>query len=186
MVVAKGEVYVTGKTGACVTILISIVSGKEHRYHPGRGNGHDAWHLRRDRELPIPFNTTADLEAASYLLAKGAQVNIISEVLVKEPTPEQVFLLHDVIRSSTVQNINGVDVVTTEAPTGELRRRPGRFSFTNSRDMENLNAVFALFRMDDRIYVIRRVVFRKSTSAIFCLSWEAAGTRRRRPVRSRM
>ncbi len=51
--------------------------------------------------------------------------------------------------------MNGIDVVVTEGSTedyvGDLAVLVQKF-----RDMENLNAIFALFRMDDRIYIIGR------------------------------
>ncbi|HEX2966509.1 MAG TPA: CBS domain-containing protein, partial [Syntrophorhabdaceae bacterium] len=99
--------------------------------------------------------TTADFNAAAYLLSKGASVNIISDMLVRELTPEQVFLLNDIIQNAEVYNINGIDVVITEASTeeyvGDLAVIVHKF-----RDMENVNAVFALFRMEDRIHIIGR------------------------------
>ena len=79
----------------------------------------------------------------------------MSDILVKELSPEQIYVLHDLIEAATVTNINGIDVVITEGSTesyvGDLAVLVQKF-----RDMENLNAVFAVFRMDDRIYVIGR------------------------------
>jgi tRNA nucleotidyltransferase (CCA-adding enzyme) len=99
--------------------------------------------------------TVEDFAAASFLLSKGANVNIVSDMLVKEMTPEQVFLLNDLINNASVYNINGVDIVVTEVSTedyvGDLAVIVHKF-----RDMENINAIFALFRMEDRIYVIGR------------------------------
>ncbi len=64
-------------------------------------------------------------------------------------------MLHELMEAATVNNINGVDVVITEGSSesylGDLAVLVQKF-----RDMENLNAVFALFRMEDRIYIIGR------------------------------
>lgn len=151
----ESEAYVTGSTGACVTILISIIRKKGIDITPEEATVMMLGIYEETGSFQYPSTTMADLEAASYLLSKGAHVNIVSEVLVKELTPEQVFLLHDVIRAAAVQNINGVDVVITEAFTesyvGDLAVLVQKF-----RDMENLNAIFALFRMDERIYIIGR------------------------------
>lgn len=149
------ELYVTGSTGACVTMLISILREKNIDITPVEATVMILGIYEETGSFQYPSTTAADLDAASYLLSKGAYVNIVSEVLVKELTPEQVLLLHDVIRAATVQNINGVDVVTTEVYTesyvGDLAVLVQKF-----RDMENVNAVFALFRMDERIYIIGR------------------------------
>jgi tRNA nucleotidyltransferase (CCA-adding enzyme) len=102
-----------------------------------------------------PSTTKLDFEAAAYLRGKGARIDVVSDILVKELSPEQIYVLHDLIEAATVHNINGIDVVITEASSetylGDLAVLVQRF-----RDMENMNAVFALFRMDDRIYVIAR------------------------------
>ncbi|HBA53321.1 MAG TPA: polya polymerase, partial [Syntrophorhabdus aromaticivorans] len=102
-----------------------------------------------------PSTTPEDFDAASFLLSRGANVNLVSDMLVKELTPEQVFLLNDLISNATVYNINGIDIVVTEGSTeryvGDLAVVVHKF-----RDMENINAIFALFRMEDRVYVIAR------------------------------
>lgn len=151
----QAEVYVTAPTGACVTMLVSMIREKDIDLTPEEATVMMLGIYEETGSFQYPSTTKADLEAASYLLSKGAHVNIVSEVLVKELTPEHVFLLHDVIRAATVENVNGIDVVITEAYTesyvSDLAVLVQKF-----RDMENLNAVFALFRMDDRIYVIAR------------------------------
>ncbi len=42
-----------------------------------------------------PSTAQRDFEAASFLLSKGAQVDIVSDILVKEMSPEQVHMLHE-------------------------------------------------------------------------------------------
>jgi tRNA nucleotidyltransferase (CCA-adding enzyme) len=151
----KGEIHISGTAGACVTLLISILRERNIELTPEEATVMMLGIYEETGSFQYPSTTAADLEAASYLLSKGAHVNIVSEILVKELRPEQVLLLHDVIRAATVQNINGIDVALTEAYTesyvGDLAILVQKF-----RDMENLNAVFALFRMDDRIYIIGR------------------------------
>jgi tRNA nucleotidyltransferase (CCA-adding enzyme) len=151
----KGEVDVTGSTGACVSMLIGLLREKEVEISPEEATIMMLGIYEETGSFQYPSTTREDFEAAAYLLSKGANVNIISEILVKELSPEQVFLLRDLIEAATVYNVNGIDVVMTEGSSedyvGDLAVLVQKF-----RDMENLNAVFALFRMDDRIYVIGR------------------------------
>ena len=151
----KGEVYVAGSTGACVSMLIGLLREKEVEISPEEATIMMLGIYEETGSFQYPSTTREDFEAAAYLLSKGANVNIISEILVKELSPEQVFLLRDLIEAATVYNVNGIDVVMTEGSSedyvGDLAVLVQKF-----RDMENLNAVFALFRMDDRIYVIGR------------------------------
>jgi len=151
----KGEVSVFGSTGACVTTMIGILKERGIEIMPEEATIMMLGIYEETGSFHYPSTTVADLEAAAYLLSKGGNVNIVAEIMVKELSPDQVLLLHDLIESATVQNINGIDIVITESSTenyvGDLAVLVQKF-----RDMENVNAVFALFRMDDRVYIIAR------------------------------
>jgi tRNA nucleotidyltransferase (CCA-adding enzyme) len=151
----KGEVSVTGKSGACVSILVNLLKEKEIDVSPEEATIMMLGLYEETGSFQYPSTAAADFDAASYLRSKGANVDIVSDVLVKELSPEQVHVLHDLIEAAAVTNVNGIDVVVTEGSTenyvGDLAVLVQKF-----RDMENLNAVFSFFRMDDRIYIIGR------------------------------
>jgi tRNA nucleotidyltransferase (CCA-adding enzyme) len=151
----KADVQELSNTGACITMLISILKQRAIDVTPEEATIMMLGIYEETGSFHFPSTSQADFEAASYLLSKGANINIVSEVLVKELSPEQVFVLHDLIESADVYSINGVDIVITEGSSenyvGDLAVIVQKF-----RDMENLNVVFALFRMDDRIYIIGR------------------------------
>jgi tRNA nucleotidyltransferase (CCA-adding enzyme) len=150
-----GEVNVTGTTGACVTLLVNLIRERNIEITAEEATIILLGIYEETGSFQYPSTTQLDFEAAAYLRGKGAQVNFVSDILVKDLSPEQVYLLHDLIEAASVNNINGIDVVITEASSetyvGDLAALVQRF-----RDMENVNAVFALFRMEDRIYVIGR------------------------------
>jgi tRNA nucleotidyltransferase (CCA-adding enzyme) len=151
----KGSVYVTGSTGACVSMLIALLKERDIDLSAEEATIMMLGIYEETGSFQYPSTTREDFDAASFLLSKGANVNIVSEILVKELSPEQVYLLHDLIEAATVYNVNGIDVVITESSSedyvGDMAVLVQKF-----RDMENVNAVIALFRMDDRIYVIGR------------------------------
>ncbi|OPY68663.1 MAG: Multifunctional CCA protein [Syntrophorhabdaceae bacterium PtaU1.Bin034] len=151
----KGDVNVQGTSGACVSMLVAILKERGIDISPEEATIMMLGIYEETGSFQYPSTTQADFEAASFLLSKGAHVDVVSDILVKELSPEQVHVLHDLIEAATVNNINGIDVVITEGSTedyvGDLAILVQKF-----RDMENLNAVFALFRMDDRIYIIGR------------------------------
>lgn len=151
----KGDLEVIKGTGACVTILISLLRAKGVPISAEEATIMMLGIYEETGSFHFPSTTTEDFEAASYLLSKGANVNIVADMLVKEITPEQVFLLNDLISNATVYNINGVEIViaegSSESYVGDLAVVVHKF-----RDMENINVVFALFRMEDRVYVIAR------------------------------
>ena len=105
--------------------------------------------------LPIPSTREEDFEAAGYLLRKGANLNILSNIITKELTAEQVFLLNDLIQSARRYPVHGIDVVIAQA---SLDHYIGDIAVLvhKLKDMENLDVLFVLVRMEDRIYLIGR------------------------------
>lgn len=103
------------------------------------------------------FASTApeDLEAAAYLLGKGANVHTISHFITHELTAQQVSLLHELIRSAKTYTFQGVEVVVAKVALSEY---VDDFSLLVRRfmDIENLNTLLALSHMGDRVYFIAR------------------------------
>ena len=151
----SGDVECIRNTGATVSILVSILKEKGIVLSPEEATVIMLGIYEETGSFLFPSTTTEDFAAASFLLENGANVNIVSDMLVKELTPEQVFLLNDLINNASIYNINGINIVITEGSTenyvGDLAIVVHKF-----RDMENINVVFALFRMEDRLYIIAR------------------------------
>jgi len=151
----KGDLEFIKITGATATIIIHILREKGTPISPEEATIMMLGLYEETGSFQYPSTTTEDFDAASFLLSKGANVNLVSDMLVKELTPDQVFMLNDLISNTTVYNINGIEIIITEATTenyvGDLAVVVHKF-----RDMENINVVFALFRMEDRVYIIAR------------------------------
>ena len=103
------------------------------------------------------FNSTTpeDHEAAAFLLRSGADMNVVSDIVTQELTAEQVGLLNELIQSAKKYNFNGVEVCLT---TISVDKYVGDFAMLvhKLRDIQNLDVVFALARMDDRVYLVAR------------------------------
>ncbi|MGC9967111.1 MAG: CBS domain-containing protein [Syntrophobacteraceae bacterium] len=101
-------------------------------------------------------NTTPeDFEAAAYLLRCGADLNVVSDMVTQELTAEQINLLNELILSAKSYNFQGIEVCVTTVSTD---RYVGDFAVLvhKLRDIENMDVVFALARMDDRVYLVAR------------------------------
>jgi tRNA nucleotidyltransferase (CCA-adding enzyme) len=96
-----------------------------------------------------------DHEAAAWLLEQGASLNTISDMLTRELTAEQVWLLNDLMASATRTTINGIEVVIAKA---KRDRYIGDFAVLVQKfmEMENLNVLFALTQMENRVYLVAR------------------------------
>jgi tRNA nucleotidyltransferase (CCA-adding enzyme) len=150
-----GDIEVVGESGACVSMLIGLLKEKGLDISPEEATVMMLGIYEETGSFQYPSTRQLDFEAAAFLVSKGAHVDIVSDILVKDLSPDQVRVLHELIEAATVNNINGVDVVITEVSSerylGDLAVLVQKF-----RDMENLNAVVALFRMEERIYIIGR------------------------------
>lgn len=151
----KAHFQIVRSVGATVTILIGLLRERGIAITPEEATIMMLGIYEETGSFRFSSTTVEDFEAASYLLSQGANINIISDMLVRELTPEQVFLLNDIIKNARVYNINGIDIVITEGSTeqyvGDLAVIVHKY-----RDMENINAVFAIFRMEDRVHIIGR------------------------------
>lgn len=103
------------------------------------------------------FDTTTpeDLEAAAWLLSQGADLGTVSQFLARELSSQDVALLHELMASATTYTIRGLDIVVARlnlpAYVDEFALLVRRFMV-----MENLNTLFTLVRMGERIYFIAR------------------------------
>jgi len=61
----------------------------------------------------FPSTSERDFLAAAYLLSKGANLNVVSDLIARELSPEQVVLLNDMIQAVTRYYVNGIEVIVT-------------------------------------------------------------------------
>ena len=103
----------------------------------------------------FPSTTERDFLAAAFLLSKGANLNVVSDLIARELSPEQVVLLNDMIQAVTRYYINGIEIVVTSV-TLEKYMPDFAFLVQKMMKMENIDAIFAIARMENKIYVVAR------------------------------
>lgn len=105
--------------------------------------------------LTFPSTTVDDYYASAWLLQHGANLNVISDFITQELTPEQVALLNDLLKARRILSVNGVDISIAEASVdyyiGDIAALVHMI-----RDMENLEALFVVVGMGNRVYVVAR------------------------------
>lgn len=103
------------------------------------------------------FNSTTadDLLAAAWLRGRGMDLEVISDLLTRDLTTEQVAILNALLQSATSHDINGVEIVMAEASSESY---VGDFAVLAHKmmDMENIRVLFALGRMQDRVVLVAR------------------------------
>jgi tRNA nucleotidyltransferase (CCA-adding enzyme) len=98
---------------------------------------------------------TRDYQAAAWLLERGANLNTVSDFLVRELTSEQVELLNVLLKSCQKLLFNGIEIAIASASVddyiGDISTLVHKL-----KDIENLDALIVAVRMEDRIFLIGR------------------------------
>ncbi len=151
----QGNIEVKRLSGANVTLLTEIIADKGIEISADEATIMCLGIYEDTGSFTFPSTTEQDFKAAAFLLSKGANLNVVSDLIARELSPAQVGLLNDMIQSATRYNVNGIDVVVTTVTT-EKYMPDFAFLVQKMVKMENLDALFAIGRMEDKIYVVAR------------------------------
>jgi tRNA nucleotidyltransferase (CCA-adding enzyme) len=150
-----GRLEVLREVGATTTILVDLLREQALPVTPQEATLFALGIYEETGLLTFTSTTEADLHAAAWCLAQGAALTLVSDYIRRELTAEQVGLLNELIRSAETYTINGVRVVLSRA---SLEKYVGDLAMLTHklRDMENINVLFTLVRMDNRVHVVAR------------------------------
>ncbi len=150
-----GQHEVIKKVGATATIFTQIFREQNIPITPEEATLLALGIYEDTGSFTFASTTPDDLEAAAFLLSKGANVYTISHFISHELTTHQISLLHELIKSAQTYTIQGIDIVIAKTVVSEY---VDDFSLLVRRfmEMENLNVLFALSHMGDRVYLIAR------------------------------
>ena len=151
----SGTVQVTQITGATVSIMTKILREKQIPITPEEATIMALGLYEDTGSFTFSSTTQDDYLAAAYLLSKGANLNVVSNIIMREMSPEQVSLLNEMIQGASHHTINGVDVVITSISC-ETYVSDLALLVHKMRDMENLDVIFALASMENRVCMVAR------------------------------
>ncbi|MBW2146505.1 MAG: CBS domain-containing protein [Deltaproteobacteria bacterium] len=151
----NGSLEVVEEVGAATTIMTRLLREKGIPITPDEATVMALGIFEDTGSFSFISTREEDFEAAAYLLSQGANLNVISDMMTRELTAEQISLLNELIESATHYNIHGVDVVIAKASVNKF---VGDFAVLvhKLKDMENLDVLIALARMEDRVYLVAR------------------------------
>jgi tRNA nucleotidyltransferase (CCA-adding enzyme) len=151
----SGSFEIVRPVGATVTILTGIIRERGIALTPDEATILALGIYEDTGSFTFSSTTPADYQAASFLLEQGANLNMVADMLTRELTSEQVSLLHDLIHSATTHTINTIPICIARV---SVDKYIGDFALLAHKliEMENLNVLFALARMEDRIYLVAR------------------------------
>ena len=151
----RGNVEVIRAIGSTTAVLAGLIKEKGIPISPDEATIMCLGIHEDTGSFTFSSTTAEDYEAAAWLTEQGANHNIIADMLTRELTAEQVWLLNDLTQSATTRIINETEVVITKVIRDEY---VGDFAVLVHKfmEMENLNVVFAMAQMEDRVYLVAR------------------------------
>ena len=150
-----GQVEVIRKIGSNTALMIDIIRKRRIPVSPEEATIMCLGIHEDTGSFTFSSTTSEDYEAAAWLAAQGADHNVISDMLTRELTTENLWLLNDLMQSATTRMINGTEIVISKVITDEF---VPDFAVLVHRfmEMESLKVVFALAQMENRIFLVAR------------------------------
>jgi tRNA nucleotidyltransferase (CCA-adding enzyme) len=170
----KGDEEHIKPVGATTTILTEIIREKGIPLSPDDATIMCLGIHEDTGSFTFSSTTPEDHMAAAWLSEQGAKHHIIADLITRELSAEQVWILNDLTQSATSQVINGIEVVIAKIVREEYL---GDFAMLVHKfmEMENLKVVFALGQMEDKVYLVARSRVNDVNVAEIALSFGGGG-----------
>ncbi|NLD35920.1 MAG: CBS domain-containing protein [Desulfatiglans sp.] len=151
----KGNKEIIKPVGSTTTILAEMIKGRSLSLTPDEATVMLLGIHEDTGSFTFSSTTPEDHIIAAWLTEQGADRNILSGLLTRELTAEQIWVLNDLTQSAIKIVINGVELVTAKVIREEYI---GDFAMLVHKfmDMENIQVLFALAQMEDKIYLVAR------------------------------
>ncbi len=150
-----GDLEVVEDVGSTTTVFVQLFKERKINISPDEATLL-ALGIYEDTGSFLHSTTTpADLEAAAWLLARGAKLDIVSQFVSRDLSAEQVALLSALLKNTSTYAIQSVHIAISKLT---LPAYVDDFAVLVHRMMvmENLDVVFGLICMGDRLYLIGR------------------------------
>lgn len=150
-----GQMEIIRPTGATITILTEILKEQNIFLTPEEATIMCLGIYEDTGSFTFASTTSDDLTAAAYLVSRGANINIIADLIAREISPEQIGHLNDLIQAAERHLINGVEIVITQV-TFDHYLPDFAFLIHKMVKMEDISAIFALAMMENKVYLVAR------------------------------
>ena len=151
----KGDVEVIRQVGSTSTIFTQLFREKKIALTSDEATLLSMGIYEDTGSFNYSTTTPHDFEAAAWLLEQGANLHTVSQSISRELTVKQLGLLNDLIKSAKNYTIQGIEIAVASVA---LKEYVDEFALLvrHFMVMENLNVLFSLAGMEDRIYLIAR------------------------------
>lgn len=149
------KVSVIKQVGAAVTILTHILRERGICPSPEEATLMAIGLYEDTGSFTFRSTTKEDLEAAAYLMGCGANLSVVTELITRRLSAEEVDLLNKLIHEAHTYFIHHVPVVISKVSMEEYIRD---FAALVNKfiEIENMPVVFTLVCMENRIFIVAR------------------------------
>lgn len=151
----RGEVEVIEDVGATVTLFVEQLKEKNMPVSQTEAALFAIAIYEETGSLTFPSTTPRDVTAVAHLLSCGLDLRTVSRYLIHEMDADQIALLDDLIHHARTYYIDSLKIVIAK---GETERYISELSTITHkvRDMENIDVLIVLVRMEDKIQLVAR------------------------------
>ncbi len=151
----RGEVENIESVGATATIFTELLRQKRLHLTPLEATILALGIYEETGCLLFPSTTERDLLSVAYLLKRGANLNIVSSFLKLELTLEEFDILNELVQSSQELVVKGIRIKVAKASREKYLGDAAHLAH-RMMDMEDIDAIFVLLRMEGKILIVAR------------------------------
>jgi tRNA nucleotidyltransferase (CCA-adding enzyme) len=151
----RGDHEVIAEVGAASTLMTELLIARRLRITPAEATVLGLGIYEDTGSMTFVSTTPRDIRAAAHLLECGMDLQLIADYVSHEMTAEQVSLLDDLLGTCRLVDIGGIGMGVA---TASRERFVGDLALLahKVKDIQNLNVLFLLVRMNDRIHLVAR------------------------------
>lgn len=151
----KANFQLVENAGSTTTILCRLMRERNITLNPDEATVMALGIYEDTGNFTFASTTPQDFKMAAWLLDQGADLNILASLITRELNAEEVALLNDMIKSAEEYIIHGIKVVICTVSRGNYV--PDLAALVHKvMDMENLDVLFMLARMEERVHLVAR------------------------------
>ncbi len=141
--------------GATTSLLVELIQAQQLTLSPFEATILALGIYEDTGSLLFETTTVRDVRAVAHLLEAGANLKIVSQFMERPLSREQKSLLNLLLTSARHYLIKSTRVLITTASIEEFVA--GLALLTHKiAEIENLDAIFAVVKMDDRVHIVAR------------------------------
>lgn len=151
----KPDKDVYKEIGATVTMLIDIIRKRGIKFSPLEATIMALGIYEETGSLTYRSTTKKDVDAVSFLLSRGANLNVVSSYLNRELSKEELAFLVSLIHSTELVDINGTDVAIASCDASAYKEELSILAH-KLLDVENFKVLFFMASIKDSVRIIAR------------------------------